>query len=239
MVAYRIGLPARLSLSSIDALERALAEAEASDATVWVLDGASPEVFCGGMDLESLATEAQGDRAVRGFARCLRALMHASRPTIAVVEGEALGGGLGLAAACDLTLASTRASVALPEALFGILPALIMPALLSRMTPQRVRLLALTGSTRPAEWAENAGLFDRVVPPERLAQADRRAQRELSRVSPETVGRLRQLVRDQSALALDAGLDEATEIAAATVADAEVRRTVARFLEEGVAPWTA
>ena len=238
MHGHRIGLPARLSSTSIGALERSLADAEALDATVIVLEGASPEVFCRGMDLTSIASETNAGGAVHGFARCLAALTHASRPTIAVIEGEALGGGVGLAAACDLTLASTDASVGLPEALFGILPAMIMPALLTRMSPQKARLLAMTGASESAEWANRAGLFDRVLEPSRLARASRKAERALSRVSPSTVTRLRRLLQEQGG-SFDTRLADGAELTAASIGDAEVRRSVTRFLEEGVAPWTA
>ena len=240
MEPFRIRLPARLGAGSIADLERALRDAAAADARVWVLEGAGSGVFCEGMDLGSVAGEqARGREAVEGFGRCLRALVRAPRPTIAIVDGDALGGGLGIAAAADLTIASSRANVGLPEALFGILPAMIMPVLLTRMSQQNTRLLALSGSSRDAEWAARAGLFDRVVGPEALASATRRAQRDLSRVAPAVVSRLRVLVSEGSSRELDAALDHGVETAAATLADAEVRRTVTRFVEEGVAPWVS
>lgn len=239
MDAFSIGLPPRLSAVSIEALEATLAAAATSDAKVWQLEGTEPGVFCRGMDLSSVASASDGREAVLAFARCMRLLMGAPRPTLAIIEGEALGGGAGIAAACDLTVATTEATIGLPETLFGILPAMIMPALLSRMTPQRARLLALTCASQSAEWAQAAGLFDRVVAPDRLDKMKRRARKDLSRVAPSATGRLRDLVHRQSALPWGEGLDEATEIAAATVADPDIQRAVARFLEEGVAPWTA
>lgn len=239
MTAFRIRLPSRLSAASIVTLDETLTAAEASDARVWILEGASDGVFCLGMDLASVTTDEQARGTIRSFGHWMGRLMNAPRPTIAIIDGEALGGGLGLAAACDLTVATEESVVGLPEALFGILPAMIMPALLTRMTPQRTRLLALTGATQKAAWAEQAGLFDRVVEKPRLERAERRAMKDLSRVAPTTVGRLRKLIHDQSVLPVSAGLDEAMEVAAAMVADPDVKKTITLFLEEGVAPWTA
>ncbi len=235
----RIALPPRLGPASIAALEGRLAEVVASGTPVLVLEGEEPGVFCRGLDLAALARESDARPAVRGFARCLRALLDAPRPTVAVVAGDALGGGLGLAAACDLTVATTEARVGLPEALFGILPAMIMPALLTRMTPQRARLLALGCASQEAAWARDAGLFDRVVEPERLGWARRRAARELARAAPETASRLRALIAAVHGRPVAEGLEVGAEIAAASFADAGVRRAALRFVEEGEAPWTA
>ncbi len=237
MASFRIGLPARLSAASIAQLERAFDEAKASDARVWVLEGDEPGAFCRGMDLSSVASAEDGRVAVEAFARCIGRLAHAPRPTIAVIDGEALGGGVGIAAACDLTLASSASSVGLPEALFGILPAMIMPALLSRMTQQRTRLLSLTCTSEPADWAQRAGLFDRVVEPEKLERAKKRAIRDLSRVNSAAVPKLRRLIDTVGAAPFDAALSSATEVAVDMVADPDVQRTVALFLEEGIAPW--
>jgi len=237
--SFRIGLPARLSAATIETLVNSLAEAKASDARVWVLEGEDPDAFCRGMDLSSVANAEEGRVAVGRFAEALRLLSNAPRPTVAVVHAEALGGGVGIMAACDLVVASEKASVALPEGLFGILPAMIMPSLLTRMSPQKARLLSLTCTAAPATWAHDAGLFDRLSAPEKLERAKKRAVRDLSRVNPGAVARLRSLIHMADDTAFEPALEKATEIAAETVADAEVQRTVALFLEEGVAPWTA
>lgn len=239
MEACVIELPEALTPAAIAALERGLEAAAATPARVLVLVGSEPGTFCRGLDLGALAREADPGAAVRAFARCLRAILEAPRPTVAVVAGDALGGGLGIAAATDLCLATTDARAGLPEALFGILPAVVMPALLTRTSPQRARRLALTGATVDAAWAREAGLFDRVVEPARLPWARRQAVRELSRAAPGTASRLRALLARVEHRPLGEALEAAADVAATTFADAEVRRTVARFVEEGAAPWSA
>src|SRR4051812_27966939 len=144
----RIRVPRALEPAGLVELGRALLAASRDDAIrVLLLEGAEG-VFCRGLDA-AVALETRGvaeeARAAHAFASCLRALRFGGKPTIAAVDGEALGGGVGLVAACDLVLATERATFALPELLFGLLPATILPLLHERMPPQKARLLALRG----------------------------------------------------------------------------------------------
>ncbi len=119
-----IEVPERLDARSLARLEVALA---ADEGSVLMLRG-SRAVFCRGMDLAA-ATDGAIERGARAYASVLGALRSAPRPTVALVEGEALGGGVGLLAACDLVIASTSATFALPEALYGLVPAMVVPVL--------------------------------------------------------------------------------------------------------------
>lgn len=194
---HRLALPETLGAASLEALAGALAHAASEpNAGPWALEGAAPGRFCRGMDFEGMARDgADSYVSLRRFATCLARLRHAPRPTIALVSGEALGGGVGLAAACDVVLATADATFALPEALFGLLPGVVMPVLLERMTPQKARLLALRGQRCDAAWALAHGLVDAIVPAGGLAEAARRAGRELGRVARARVLGLRELAR--------------------------------------------
>ncbi|MGD9871265.1 MAG: enoyl-CoA hydratase-related protein, partial [Thauera sp.] len=88
--------------------------------------------FSAGADLNWMrraadSTEAENLADSRKFAAMLRALSGLSKPTIARVQGAALGGGTGLAAACDMAIAADNASFATSEVKFGIIPAVISP----------------------------------------------------------------------------------------------------------------
>ena len=191
-----VPVPERLDTSSVlqleDSLERALAD---HTGRVVVLRG-RPGTFCEGMSLEP--TEG-GERArelhagLEAFARCLHLLRTSSKPTMAVVEGIALGGGMGVAAACDFVLATEDATFGLPEALWGLTPAIVRPALLSRMRPQTLRLLALTAWARPAVELYRLGLVDQVVPAAALEGAVRSAVRAFARARTSAVVALRRL----------------------------------------------
>src|SRR4051812_49298007 len=98
-------------------------------------------IFCEGLNLTPLASGTAGCdvivEAIEAFTRCLAVLRRSPKPTIALVDGEARGGGLGLAAACDVVVATDRSQFALPELLWGLLPAVIYPSLRQRMTVQQ------------------------------------------------------------------------------------------------------
>ena len=231
---HRIALAPSLSPSSLEALEKGL---EAGfDADVWVLHGSQDGVFCRGMDLAS-ATSGEGDMraALVRFARSVARLRWAPCPTIAIIDGDVSGGGLGLAAACDVVIATERSTFALPEILYGLLPGIILPALLERMTPQSARLLTLSGTSRPAAWAERHGLCD-----ENAANLERAASRwskELGRADKKRVPRLRTWVTTIPHLGADEALERGAEITAALVEDPEVQEAVRAFTADGTPPW--
>ncbi len=127
----------------------------------------SADCFCEGWDLEWLSPALERDGAVDtlldSFAACLRVIGDAPCPIIAAVDGAALGGGLALAAAADVVIATPRARFALPEVFSGLVPAVALPYIARRVGPTRARALALGGATLPASDALHAGLCDELV----------------------------------------------------------------------------
>lgn len=234
-----VPVPESLGAESLARLDLALAAAEERrDAAVWVLRG-SPEVFCRGMDFAALAGVDDAYPWLRRFAAVLARLRSAPRPTVAVVDGEVVGGGVGIAAACDWVLATERSRFALPEALFGLLPGVVLPVLLDRMTPQRARLLVLQGVSRSAEGARGEGLVDEVVSAEALEGAARRAARGLSRVSSARVRGLRRWSEEAAHLAATEALTRGAALTAELLGEPSVRAGLERFLESGTPPWEA
>lgn len=152
-------LPPHLDGPSLERLHRAL---DAPGAVV--LRGQGGGVFCGGMSLE--ATSAP---PLRSFAALLERL--SGRLSVALVEGDALGGGLGLSSACQVVLSVPSARFGLPEALIGMLPAVVLPWVARRAGPAAALRLALT--TQPAEGAAalRLGLADEVGPIDALEQS--------------------------------------------------------------------
>jgi enoyl-CoA hydratase/carnithine racemase len=196
-------------------LERAAA------ASVVVLEGV-PELFCLGLDFTDATTGDVRAKLTR-FAHFLGALARCPRPTLAVVDGVALGGGLGLAAVCDYVLASERARFGLPEALYGLAPAIIRPALRTRLSAQQLRMLLFTGYSRTASEGARLGLCDEVVAVDDLARMRRRAIRQLARARSTTVATVRRWDDAELTRVLEAGVAET----AAALADPEVRAVLA------------
>jgi len=235
-----IAVPPELDARGIVTLSLAIKRAVDDAATrVLVLHG-SDGVFCRGMSLAGVASSDLRDdpsEGVRAFARCLEILRLAEKPTIAVVDGEALGGGLGVAAACDVVLASTRSKFGLPELLLGLLPAVVMPVLLERMPAQKARLLALRADSVPADQARDLGLADEVVPAEELPRTVRRWVRALSRADSQAAARLKSYTTEVAGLDLVAGLGRGAGLTAALLSDDAVRETIRDFVAGGVPPW--
>lgn len=151
---------------------------------VVVLSGAG-DVFCAGGDLADAGAAdglLDGHRRRGVFAELLATIRALRVPVIAAVHGDALGGGCGLAAACDLVVADERARLGLPEIKVGLFPWIVL-AVLVRDVPRKVLLeAALTGEPWTAEEARRHGLVNRIAAPgnaliEAIALADRIASR--------------------------------------------------------------
>ncbi|MEM8813734.1 MAG: enoyl-CoA hydratase/isomerase family protein [Pseudomonadota bacterium] len=137
------------------------------------------DVFCSGLALgDELAA---AEQALVDFVEILLGLRAHPAAKLALVEGKALGGGVGLAAVCDLVVATHEARFALPEVLIGMTPATILPVLEERMSLQKTRAMMLDGGTVTAEEALAFGLVDRTCPPDRADRVMTRLSRTLRR----------------------------------------------------------
>ncbi|MEO6575885.1 MAG: enoyl-CoA hydratase/isomerase family protein, partial [Polyangiaceae bacterium] len=141
----RIEVPPLLTVEFAHALTHALAEAAANPAVrVVVFVGRDAGVFSRGLDLEAVVSgKISADAGLAAVAECLKALHAFEKPKLAVVRGVAIGGGLGLAAACDWVLASEASTFAIPELLWGFVPAAILPLLIRRVGQVRAQAWAL------------------------------------------------------------------------------------------------
>ena len=160
----------------IDELTRACQMLEQDvDVRVLVLGGRGPH-FSAGADLNWMRRAAQASEpdnledALR-FARMLRTLSSLSKPTIARVQGAALGGGTGLTAACDMAVASVDAVFSTSEAKFGIIPAVISPYVLRAIGPRQALRYFQSAEQISAERAMAIGLVHEVAPLELLDAA--------------------------------------------------------------------
>ncbi|MDN3240133.1 enoyl-CoA hydratase/isomerase family protein [Glycomyces tritici] len=144
-----------LSIQLIAELRSALARAVADrDVRVVVIDHAGP-VFCAGADLkESAAAASLAALPAAHLAEALADIAEAPKPVVAVVRGAARGGGLGLIAAADFTVARFDAEMAFSEVRLGVVPAVIGPVVARRITPARMRELFLVGGGLVVEGAD-------------------------------------------------------------------------------------
>lgn len=149
-----------------EGLTGALDEAEAAGARVVVLTSSVPGYFAAGADLKLLGTadRARFEQYLDGLRAVIERVAALPQLSIAVIDGYALGGGLELAMACTMRLASTRARLGVPEIKLGLFPGAGGTQRLPRLVGRGVALdLLLTGRSVPGEEAARIGLVDLVV----------------------------------------------------------------------------
>lgn len=134
-------------------------------------------VFCAGMDLQEMSATADlPDRldVWRADAKLYRDVVEAlfllPWPSLCVVQGPVLAGGVGLVLACDLVVGSESASFALPESKRGIVASIVLPLLRHRIGVGRAGYLLLSGVATKADVAVSWGLVHRLVPADRIAE---------------------------------------------------------------------
>ena len=236
-----------LSAEMVAAIGRAL-DAVPPGLAALVVEGAGG-VFSAGADLKSLS-EALAKPPAPGEADPLQALNAAggrffarfaalSFVTIAVVDGAAVGGGMGLAAAADIVLATARARFALTETSLGVPPAQIAPHLVARLGERVARRLALTGARLDGREAEALGLADFYCD----SDAERDAKiasllRAVERCAPGANAEAKRLFRACRALSPEAYIETAAKSFAEALRGPEGREGLAAFAEKRAPSWT-
>ncbi len=227
----------------IGGLERAIDEAAADPAARAIVLGGRGRSFSAGADLAWMRRAAdytpEENRAdAARLAAMLRRLAEAPKVTIARVHGPAMGGGLGLVAACDLAVATAGARFGLSEVKLGLIPAVISPHVLAKVGPGHGRALFVTGERFDARTAERLGLVTRVVDDE--AALDAAVDELVAQVrtsGPEAVAAAKELVRVVPTLTpADADAWTAGQIAARR-ATPEAREGIAAFLAKRPPAW--
>lgn len=161
-----------------------------ADARVIVLRGAGDRAFCAGADLKGMFHETpilEAREQFAGLARILEGIPRMRTAVIGQVHGYALAGGCGLAAACDVVVASDDAVFGLPEIKLGLLPLMVLAPILRAAAPKRVLQLVLTGAELPAREALAIGLVSQVVPRGELERTVEALARTLAGYSPATL----------------------------------------------------
>ena len=200
--------------------------------------------FSAGADLQwmqraSVASHEWNLDDARRFAAMLWTIASCPKPTVARIQGAALGGGVGLAAACDISVAAQNASFCVSEARFGILPAVIAPYLVNAVGLRQARRLALTTARIAAAEALTMGLVQQVVQPDGLDAAVDAAVAELLLGGPAAQAQIKQLY---AGLSVGPVSPELRELTAQTIARVrcsdEAREGFSAFLDKRRASWS-
>jgi methylglutaconyl-CoA hydratase len=204
---------------------------------VLVLRGAG-KVFCAGLDLREAASGDQTDRSATALSGLYEAICLCPLVTIAQAQGAAIGGGVGLLAACDLVVASEELQVGFPEVRRGLVAALVT-ALLARQLPQRLlRELILLGQTIPAQRALSIGMVNRVVPLDRLGDEVHALAEQALKAAPVAIARTKLLFDELCARPVTADLRTAMLYHLQARDDSEAAEGIAAFLEGREPRWS-
>jgi len=227
----------------IGELDTAFAQLEADPAVRVIVLAGDGRHFSAGADLQwmqraSTASLEWNLADARRFAAMLARIERCTKPTVARVQGAALGGGVGLACACDLAIAAENASFAVSEARFGILPAVIGPYVTNAVGKRQARRLALTAERIGAAEALAIGLVTRIVALDLLDTAVDEATAALLAGSPAAQCEIKQLFAQ---LEVGPVTDTVVELTAQTIARVrgteEAREGFAAFMGKRPARW--
>ena len=155
--------------------------------------------FSAGADLNWMrsqveANQDENERDALRLAELMRSLNYLSKPTIARINGAAFGGGLGLIAACDITVAVDSARFGLTEARLGLAPAVISPYVIRRIGEANARRYFLSAGRFDSQRAYDIGLIQQSVATEQLDEAIEESISQVLKSGPSAVGHCKQLV---------------------------------------------
>jgi enoyl-CoA hydratase/carnithine racemase len=231
-----------LDPTMIGELGAALATLDADPGTrVVVLRGAGDRAFCAGADLRALFAEGsilEARQRYGDLAGVLLAIRRLRAPVIAQVHGYALAGGCGLAAACDLVVASEEARFGLPEIRLGLLPLMVLAPMLRVATPRRVLEMMLTGAEIAAPEALAIGLISRMVPRDALEATVEDLARAIAAFSPTTVAIGKEAFHRTLDLDESRALPALRDLLAVVARSEDAREGIAAFLERRAPRWT-
>ncbi|MFI5623294.1 crotonase/enoyl-CoA hydratase family protein [Nocardioides sp. NPDC051685] len=231
-VRNAIDLPTSLAIAGVlDEVD------ECSDIAVVVLTGAGT-TFCAGMDLKAFA--ATGERPIherRGAFGIVR--RPCDKPLIAAIEGNALGGGLEIALACDLVVATESSRLGLPEVKRGLVAAAGGVLRLPRRIPQAVALeLIMTGEPLTAVQAKEWGLVNRVAPDGKALAVARELAAAISANAPLAVRAAKRIVVESVGWTLDEGFDRQATYTDPVRSSADAAEGARAFVEKRPPVWT-
>ena len=219
---------------------RALADDAA--VRVIVLSGKGT-AFCAGADLAWMREAVRFSyeenlQESLDLAECLYDVYSVPKPTIARVNGPAIGGGTGFVSACDIAVASTDARFGLSEVKIGVVPAAISPYVLRRIGESRARQYFLTGERIDARRALEIGLINLAVDPGGLDRKVEELIASLLSSGPEALAKAKELLTRVPAMSFAEAKRFTAEMIAELRVSAEAQEGMAAFLEKRKPKWS-
>lgn len=207
-----------------------------------VLTGAGSKVFCAGADFGEAvsATASLLDRheEQRRFAELFKVIKGLHKPLLGRINGHALGGGLGLACACDIVITAEDCRFGTPEINVGLFPYVIMATLLRSISaPKRLMELMLTGERLDAREAQQLGLVNHVVPREQLDAKVDEITKKITSKSPAILRLGRRAFYTMRDMEYEKALEYLASVLAINTMAEDVAEGITAFLEKREPQW--
>lgn len=233
--ANRNTLGAQLTSELVAALDAADANPEVR---VVVLTNRG-NVFCAGANLsERSSSPGDAPAAVRSPADLFGRFRRSPKPYVGRIAGHCVAGGMGLAAALDISIASDDAKFGFTEVRVGVAPAVISVVCLAKLRRADATAAFLRGHRFPASEAARMGLITAAVPADRLDAEVDAVVADLLAGSPAAIAAAKQLLDRVPAMAVDEAFEWTAELSAGLFATDEAREGMTAFLEKRPAAWT-
>lgn len=199
--------------------------------------------FCAGADLAWMQSmialnEEENLRDSMILGNLMYSWYHSPKPTIAMIQGSAFGGGAGLAAACDIAIAADTARFCFSEVKLGLIPAVISPYVVKAMGERNAQMLFMSGELFDAQRALALNLVQHCVKEEELMNFTLHYAQQISNNAPQAVVMSKKLVRDVSERTINSDLVQYTaSLIAQKRISAEGQKGLHAFLNKKIQNW--
>jgi methylglutaconyl-CoA hydratase len=227
-----------LILDVTDAIERAR---EDDSIRVVIMTGEGKS-FCAGADIKWMkeiiqySFEQNLEESLQ-LAEVLHMIYTLPKPTIAMVNGSAIGGGTGFLSACDIAIAAKEAKFGLSEVKIGLVPAAISPYVIRKIGESKAREYFLTGTRMTADRAAEIGLVNEAVPLDRLEERVTELVHHLLTSGPDAIANCKELIRRVPSMTFEEAKGYTARMIANLRISAEGQEGMAAFLEKRKPRW--
>ena len=234
-----LNLPERknsLSTELVNALADRLDEAIADDHVRIIVLTNAGNTFCAGADLKS-ERPGPANSGSRTFVDVFEIIQGSSKPVVGKIDGHATGGGVGLAAVCDISVMRNDAKIGFTEVRLGVAPAVISVVCLPKMSRADASELFLTGERFTPDRAAAVGLINRSVEPEMLDQTVQAFIDQVVKGGPNALAAAKDLITRVPQLPADEAFVWTARRSQELFDSAEARAGMAAFRDRAPAPW--
>jgi methylglutaconyl-CoA hydratase len=226
-----------LGAALIQGLRDALAAANADPAVRAIVVTNEGSTFCAGANLKERSSSAGKASNSGGFEELLYEIQTSPTPVVGRIAGHVVGGGNGLAAVLDISIAADDVKFGFTEVRLGVAPAIISVVCLPKMRPGEAMEAFLRGNRFPASRAAELGLINRAVPAAELDAAVEAVLTDLRKGGPKALGFAKRLVREVPGMDPKEAFRWTTRLSGELFASEEAAAGMKAFLTRGKPPW--